>query len=149
MGRISDWNPKIYDPNRILVPYFVPDTPIARQDIADQYTSVNRMDQGIKLILDEFSKRNLTHRTLMLYTSDNGIPFPSGRTNLYDPGMREPMIIVDPWRQGIGGKRTNQLASLLDVTPTILDWYNVPYPTYKIFRFVLVYISQCLGTFNI
>ena len=25
----------------------------------------------------------------MIYTSDNGIPFPNGRTNLYEPGTNQ------------------------------------------------------------
>lgn len=42
--------------------------------------------------------------TLVIYTSDNGIPFPSGRTNMYDPGVREPMLISDPTRPQTWGK---------------------------------------------
>ena len=38
--------PDYYDPADVVVPYFVPDTPVARQDIADQYTTVSRLDQG-------------------------------------------------------------------------------------------------------
>jgi len=32
-----------------------------------------------------------------MYTSDNGIPFPRGRTNLYEPGMAEPLLISSPF----------------------------------------------------
>lgn len=35
--------------------------------------------------------------TLVIFTSDNGIPFPNGRTNLFDPGMAEPMLISSPF----------------------------------------------------
>ena len=35
-----------YKPEEVVVPYFVQDTPAARQDIADQYTTVSRLDQG-------------------------------------------------------------------------------------------------------
>ena len=34
--------------------------------------------------------------TLVIYSSDNGIPFPTGRTNLYDPGMAEPFLVSSP-----------------------------------------------------
>lgn len=120
----------------MIVPYFVPDTPAAKADLAAQYTTVNRMDQGMGLIFKEFqnSPNNLLNRTLIIYTSDNGIPFPSGRTNLYDPGMKEPLIVSSPFNQDSWGQRTQALVSSLDITPTILDWFNVSYPKYKILQ---------------
>ena len=45
-GVIPDWTPVYYRPEDVLVPYFVPDTPAARQDIAAQYTTISRLDQG-------------------------------------------------------------------------------------------------------
>jgi len=35
-----------YKPEEVIVPYFIQDTPIARQDIANQYTTISRLDQG-------------------------------------------------------------------------------------------------------
>lgn len=46
MGVIPDWIPTHYSPEEVIVPYFVPDTPAAREDIAAQYTTISRMDQG-------------------------------------------------------------------------------------------------------
>lgn len=46
MGTIPDWKPVIYDPSKVVVPYFVQDTPAAREDIAVQYTTISRLDQG-------------------------------------------------------------------------------------------------------
>jgi N-sulfoglucosamine sulfohydrolase len=40
----------------------------------------------VGLVLKELSSAGYADDTLVIYTSDNGIPFPSGRTNLYDPG---------------------------------------------------------------
>jgi len=45
-GLIPDWKPSLYRPEDVLVPYFIPDTPAARLDIAAQYTTISRMDQG-------------------------------------------------------------------------------------------------------
>ena len=38
--------PDYYKPEEVIVPYFIPDTPAARQDIANQYTTISRLDQG-------------------------------------------------------------------------------------------------------
>lgn len=63
--------------------------------------------------------------TLVIYTSDNGPSLPSGRTNLYDPGMREPMFISSPMHKERRNQVTYSMTSLLDFVPTVLDWYNV------------------------
>lgn len=65
--------------------------------------------------------------TLVIYTSDNGIPFPSGRTNFYDPGLREPMIISSPKPGTRKNEASYAMVSLLDVMPTVLDWYSIPF----------------------
>ena len=49
MGVIPDWNPLYYKPEDVLVPYFVQDTPAAREDIANQYTTISRL--GIIIII--------------------------------------------------------------------------------------------------
>ncbi|XP_027482147.1 N-sulphoglucosamine sulphohydrolase isoform X3 [Zalophus californianus] len=96
MGRIPDWTPQAYDPQDVLVPYFVPDTPAARADLAAQYTTIGRMDQGVGLVLQELRGAGVLNDTLVIFTSDNGIPFPSGRTNLYWPGTAEPLLVSSP-----------------------------------------------------
>lgn len=75
--------------------------------------------------MEEFNKHGLTNDTLIIYTSDNGIPFPSGRTNVYDPGIRVPLIVSSPYHQPRWGDISRALTSLLDLTPTILDWFNI------------------------
>ncbi|KAJ8953938.1 hypothetical protein NQ318_019178 [Aromia moschata] len=104
MGLIPDWKPIIYQPDELQLPYFIPDTWEARKDNSGH--------------LDD---------TLIIYTSDNGIPFPNGRTNFYDSGIAEPMLISSPLHKEREHQVTNSLASLLDIVPTMLDWYNITY----------------------
>ena len=47
MGVISDWHPIHYSQDEVIVPYFIPNTSAARMDIAAQYTTISRLDQGI------------------------------------------------------------------------------------------------------
>ena len=47
-GVIPDWKPTVYDPSEVEVPYFLPDTPATRGDIASQYKTYSRLDQGKK-----------------------------------------------------------------------------------------------------
>lgn len=80
---------------------------------------------GVGLILDELKKSGHEKDTLVIYSSDNGIPFPNGRTNLYDSGMAEPMFISSPIHTERRNQVTHSLTSLLDITPTVLDWFDI------------------------
>jgi N-sulfoglucosamine sulfohydrolase len=51
MGFIEDWHPIYYKPEQVQLPYFVQDTPAARQDVAAQYTTISRLDQGCYLFI--------------------------------------------------------------------------------------------------
>lgn len=132
MGRIPDWTPEYYKPEQVKVPPFVPDTPAARADLAAQYTTVSRLDQGIGLVLQELRDAGYENNTLIIYSSDNGIPFPNGRTNLYRSGTAEPMLVSSPEHRERWGDTSQAYVSLLDITPTILDWFSIPYPSYSL-----------------
>ncbi|XP_063962051.1 N-sulphoglucosamine sulphohydrolase-like [Lytechinus pictus] len=134
MGTIADWKPAIYDPKDVLVPYHVQDTPVARDDIAAQYTTVSRLDQGVGLMMAELEAAGYLNDTLVIYTSDNGIPFTSGRTNLYESGSREPFMVSSPYHQDRWGQTSDAFISLMDITPTVLDFFSIKYPKYKIFK---------------
>ncbi|XP_024937694.1 N-sulphoglucosamine sulphohydrolase isoform X2 [Cephus cinctus] len=127
MGTIPDWHPIYYQWEQVKLPYFVQDTEAARRDIAAQYTTISRLDQGVGLVLKELKDAGVLDDTLVIYTSDNGIPFPSGRTNLYDPGMAEPMMISSPYHKNRRNQATHSMTSLLDIAPTLLDWFNMTY----------------------
>ena len=73
MGLIADWHPINYSPDDVSVPYFVQDTLEARVDLAAQYRTISRMDQGIGLVLQELKAAGFEDNTLVIFTSDNGI----------------------------------------------------------------------------
>jgi uncharacterized sulfatase len=65
--------------------------------------------------------------TIIIVTSDNGMPFPRAKTTLYDWGVRVPMVIAWPERWA-GGRVVNDLVSHTDFAPTLLDLAGVPVP---------------------
>ena len=79
MGEIPDWEPVLYRPDQVVVPAWLPDTPATRQDIAAQYTTLSRLDQGVGLVLRELELAGKQEETLVLFSSDNGTPFPLGK----------------------------------------------------------------------
>lgn len=80
---------------------------------------------GVGLVLKELENAGHLNDTLVIYTSDNGVPFPNGRTNVYDSGLAEPMFISSPVHTERRNQVTYSLASLLDIVPTLLDWYQI------------------------
>ncbi|CRL04974.1 CLUMA_CG018206, isoform A [Clunio marinus] len=125
MGLIPDWHPIYYQWEQIQLPYYVQDTEPARRDIAAQYMTISRLDQGIGLVIRELQLAGKLNDTLIVYTSDNGPPFPSGRTNFYDPGMAVPLLISSPFHKQRWHQVSNVMTSQLDLVPTFLDWYGV------------------------
>uniref|UniRef100_A0A8C4ZNW5 N-sulfoglucosamine sulfohydrolase (sulfamidase) n=1 Tax=Gadus morhua TaxID=8049 RepID=A0A8C4ZNW5_GADMO len=132
MGTIPDWKPEYYRPDQVKVPPFVPDTPASRADLAAQYTAVSRLDQGVGLVLEELCAAGYENDTLVAYSSDNGVPFPNGRTNLYGSGTAEPLLLSSPEHRARWGQASQAYVSLLDLTPTVLDWFSLPYPEYSL-----------------
>lgn len=94
MGVIPDWKPIHYSPDEVEVPFFIQDTPAARKELASQYTTISRLDQGVGLILEELRQAGFEENTLVIFTSDNGIPFPGAKTNLYNPGIMFDMFFL-------------------------------------------------------
>ncbi|XP_045478548.1 N-sulphoglucosamine sulphohydrolase [Harmonia axyridis] len=125
MGRIPDWEGIYYQPDEIILPYHVPDTLEAREDFAAQYTTMSRLDQGVGLVLKELKTAGYLDNTLIIFSSDNAIPFPNGRTNMYDSGVAVPLFISSPFNTKRWNQVTNSLTSLLDISPTIYDWFNI------------------------
>jgi N-sulfoglucosamine sulfohydrolase len=113
-----------YDPKDVLVPAFLPDLPEVRQELADYYQAASRLDRGVGLVLDALKQTKKAGQTLVLFVSDNGIPFPGAKTTLYDPGLHLPLIISCP-TQKRRGLTNHALVSWVDIAPTILDWAGV------------------------
>jgi len=101
-----------------LPPTFV-DTPETRQWRARYATAVTRMDRDLGLMFSTAYER-LGKNTLFIHFSDHGAQWPFGKWNLYDAGTRVPFFAVWP---GVirAGSRSDELVSLVDVLPTIID----------------------------
>jgi N-sulfoglucosamine sulfohydrolase len=110
----------VYDPASVTVPHFLNDIPEVRQELAEYYRSIGRVDRGVGLILRALQFAGLDNETLVVFLSDNGPPFLNSKTTLYDAGIRLPFIIRNP--QGVPGVRNPNLVSFIDILPTFLDW---------------------------
>lgn len=114
--------------SKITVPAIVPDTPEIRSDLADYLFEVQRFDRDVGSALAELESRSLLANTLVVVTSDNGMPYPRGKCNLYDWGTRMPLAIA--WPGKIPPNRViADFVSLTDLAPTFLEAAGVSIPT--------------------
>ena len=81
------------------VPAFLPDTPEVRSDVADYLAEVERFDCDLGELVAALERAGELERTVLIVTSDNGMPFPAAKATLYDGGTRVPLVIRGPaWR---------------------------------------------------
>jgi len=113
-----------YNPEEVLVLDFLPDTKECREEIAQYYQSVSRIDTGFGLLMKHLKEAGKEKNTIVIYISDNGMAFPGAKTTVYEPGICLPCIIKDP-RIEQKGLENNSMVSWADLTPTILDWAGV------------------------
>lgn len=113
----------------------MPETPAGKQINPIVAALVESMDESVGTILNTLDELQLSERTLVVLTSDNGgvcngngqiipstinAPLRDGMGHLYEGGLRVPMIarwpgVVKP------GIVADQIVSCLDFTPTVLD----------------------------
>ena len=108
------------DPAKVQVPAVFPDTPEVRSDICDYFFEIQRFDRQIGEMLELIEKAGQLDNTLVVITSDNGMPFPRAKANLYDLGTRMPLAIRWPKRIP-GGRTVDDFVNLTDLAPTFLE----------------------------
>jgi arylsulfatase A-like enzyme len=103
------------------VPAFWPDSDNVRTDMLDYAFEVEYFDQHLVKIIVELEKRNLLDNTIIVVTSDNGMPFPRIKGQVYPFDNRLPLAIR--WGKGIKnpGRIINDYFSFSDFAPTFLD----------------------------
>lgn len=108
------------DPAKVRVPGWLPDEPVVREDIADYLAEVERFDREVGEILALLEARNELDNTIVVMTSDNGMPFPRAKANLYDGGTRMPFALRWPAKVP-GGRVIDDFVSHIDFAPTFLE----------------------------
>ena len=81
------------------------DTAEVRAEVGAQWTAWSRLDSVVGALLSETAA--WADDTLVIFFSDNGVPFPSGKTNLgYEQGQREPLLVASPLQASRGRRRS-------------------------------------------
>jgi len=92
-----------------------------RNDMLDYAFEVEHFDRHLSRMLQELDRRGLMENTIVLVTSDNGMPFPRSKGNNYEISHNMPLAIS--WPAGIKdpGRKVESLVSFIDFAPTFLE----------------------------
>lgn len=103
------------------VPAFFPDCDTVRNDMLDYALEIEHYDKHIGLMLSELERRGMLNNTLIIITSDNGMPFPRAKANNYEYSHHMPCAMM--WPAGINspGRSISDYVNFVDIAPTVLD----------------------------
>ncbi|MFC1761116.1 sulfatase [Planctomycetota bacterium] len=103
------------------VPTFWPDNETIRNDMLDYGLEIEHADRHLGLMIQSLKKRGVLENTIILMTSDNGMPFPRGKAQEYEYSNHMPLAIM--WPKGIKnpGRKVDDMVSFIDFAPTFLE----------------------------
>ncbi len=114
-------------PNNVQVPPNWPDTKITREDYAEYLSTVEHADAVVGEVLKALNESGQAENTIVIFTSDQGFCYHRAKASTFDWGVHVPLAITGP---GISGNiQISELASHIDLTPTILDFAGITIPT--------------------
>lgn len=103
------------------VPVYWPDNEVIRTDMLDYAYEIEYMDKHLEAIIAELEERNMLDNTIIVFTSDNGMPFPRSKANNYEISNHMPLAIM--WKKGIKrpGRTVTDYVNFVDFSPTFLE----------------------------
>jgi len=103
------------------VPGYWPDNERVRNDMLDYAFEVEHFDSHLMRMLEVLEEKGALENTLIVVTSDHGMPFPRVKGQINDSGARVPLVVM--WPSGIEhpGRVVDDYVSLIDIAPTFIE----------------------------
>ena len=107
------------------VPGFWPDVDSVRVDMLDYAFEVEYFDNQLEKVLAILEEAGELDNTIVVVTSDNGMPFPRVKGSTYEMSNHMPLAIM--WKDGIkvANRKVNDFISFIDFAPTFLELAQV------------------------
>ncbi|MDI1323697.1 MAG: sulfatase [Algoriphagus sp.] len=118
--------PLLVDPADVMIPPYYPDDSISRAVMARFVSNVMTMDSQVGEILKQLKEDGLYENTIIFFYSDHGDGLPYAKREMYDRGLRAPLMIKAPFLKP--GTVDAQLVSFVDLGPTVLSLAGVEIP---------------------
>lgn len=117
------------DADRVELPPYYPDHPVARQDWALYLETVQQVDKEVGHILQRLEDDGLADSTIVFFFGDQGRPHVRAKQFMYDGGIHTPLIIRWPGYLKAGTEK-NRLVSNIDLAPTAMRLAGISIPDY-------------------
>ena len=103
------------------VPAFWPDNDSVRTDLLDYAYEIEWFDAHLGRMLERLEAAGELENTLVVVTSDNGMPFPRVKGQEYELSSHMPLAVM--WPAGIRrpGRVVSDYVSFIDFAPTFLE----------------------------
>ncbi|MBT31124.1 MAG: heparan N-sulfatase [Thalassobius sp.] len=103
------------------VPPFWPDNDSVRTDMLDYAFELEYFDKHLGEMLATLKERGELENTIVVVTSDNGMPFPRAKGQAYEYSNHLPLAIM--WQNGIKNpsRKISDFVSFIDFAPTFLE----------------------------
>ncbi len=109
----------------VSLPAFLPDHEITRTDFLDYAFEVEWFDRHLGAIVEKIKEAGELDNTIIIVTSDNGMPFPYAKANVQEFGTHVPLLFYGP-EFFSGNRSSRELVSLIDIAPTLLEVAGAP-----------------------
>ncbi|MDP6634861.1 MAG: sulfatase-like hydrolase/transferase [Phycisphaerae bacterium] len=122
-----------FDPAKVPIPPFHPDTPEVRGNWAHYYENIRTMDTQAGKLLADLKKDGLADNTIVFFFSDHGAGLPGCKKWVWRSGLHVPFIVRFPKKYsghqpGRTGGVCDRLVSFVDFAPTVLSLAGVKIP---------------------
>lgn len=108
-------------------PWIGSDSPFLREEIKNIFNCMNRLDEGIGMVLKDMNELKVRENTLIIYIADHGTDLPRAKGSAYECGIRIPMIVNYP-KAFSRGKVEKEMVSTIDILPTMLNVCGIAVP---------------------
>lgn len=102
------------------VPGFYPDSEEISGDMLDYAVEIEWFDLHLTRMLNYLDSLGELDNTIVIVTSDNGMPFPRAKANCFDFGIHVPLAVRYP-KVFAGNRIVNDPVSFVDIAPTLLE----------------------------
>jgi N-sulfoglucosamine sulfohydrolase len=121
----------VVDPAYVAPPTPLPDVPPVREEMAAFHALAGYVDDCFGRVVEALEATGQLADTVLLFTTDHGLPFPFMKCTLSDAGLGVSLVARFPDGADIPtGVAEDALVSQLDVFPTVCDLVDVESPAW-------------------
>ncbi len=116
----DSWQKEGMELSSVTLQPFMPDNDIVKGDFLDYAVEVEWFDRHIGLAVKALEESGKLDNTIIIVTSDHGMPFPRIKGQIYNEGFHVPFIVY--WKGVVkAGRSIDDFVGFHDVAPTLME----------------------------